>query len=398
MRTVRPPSLLLVPVVAAVAAALAVGCSKEREARTLRPVADARTEPVAASASKSTAITAPEAAVVATQAGAPVAPPATPQAPKADATPIYRIEPPSFELGVVETNSSHDLEFAVINQGDRPFNIVYTTTECKCMTLDVDRGMLKPGDSTKIKLRVQATASNERKTAAILHLSDPAKSKVRVEVHYAIVPEILVEPKGVGFGRVESGKAVESTLRVTMHLPASIKEIPQLEPFIAHELPIKLWFDEPVITATAGGMRDWVATLHLQLDASQPIEQFLTHLVFKPKDKLAHRELLVRVTGEVVPAWYFERGVVAFGSVDVGQEVEKEMRFFFPGPEAPTLQSVDTDVAGLQVAAELDAEQRCYVIKLKFAAAESGKVEGKVNLLTSLSSAPSELRITARVK
>ncbi|MSR47067.1 MAG: DUF1573 domain-containing protein [Planctomycetes bacterium] len=316
----------------------------------------------------------------------------------APAKPCFEVSPPGFELNVVEQNSVHDLEFSVINCGDRPFNVAYVTTECKCMTLDVDRAMLKRGNSVKVKLRVTATASNERKTAAILHLSDPAKSKVRVEVHYAVVPEILVEPRGVGFGRVESGKTAEVSLRVTMHLPGSIKEIPKLEPFIAHDLPIKLRFDEPSITTSAGGMRDWVATLHVELDGKEPIEQFLTQLVFRPTENLTFRELAVRVTGEVVPAWYFERGVVAFGSVSAGEAVEKEMRFYYPGPEVPAVLSLETDVAGLEVTSAPDAEQRCHVLKLKLVAKESGKIEGVVKLTTSLSSEPAVLRITARAK
>ena len=377
-------------VLALVVAATAGGCGKEPE-RTLRPVDAAPPQPAGATTTSAPAV-------------APVAEPPPKFVTLADALPVvggptqYRIDPPNFELGVVESNTVHDLEFSVVNQGDRPFNVVYVTTECKCMTLDVDRKMLKPGDSIKVKVRVVATASNERKTAAILHLSDQAKSKVRVEVHYAIVPEILVEPKGVGFGRVESGKTATASVRVTLHLPGTITAIPKLEPFIAHDLPIKLRFDEPVITETAGGQRDWVAMLHLELDGSQPLEQFLTQLCFIPKDKLLHRELIMRVTGEVVPAWYFERGVVAFGSVEVGKTVEKEMRFFVPGAEAPAVESIECDVAGLEVSHEVDAAQRCIVLDLKYTPAAAAKVEGVIKLKSSLSPQPSELRVTARAK
>ncbi|MBM4014420.1 MAG: DUF1573 domain-containing protein [Planctomycetes bacterium] len=386
MRTVGE-SLSVLVLVAAVAVG---GCGKEPE-RTLRPVDEPAADPAATTSSAASAVALPAdlPPKFVTRADAP----SIHEGPRQ-----YRIDPPSFELGVVDSNTVHDLEFSVVNQGDRPFNVVYVTTECKCMTLDVDRKMLKPGDSIKVAVRVVANASNERKTAAILHLSDQAKSKVRVEVHYAIVPDILVEPKGVGFGRVESGKTATASIRVTMHLPATITTVPKLEPFISHDLPIKLRFDEPVITATAGGQRDWVAMLHLELDGSQPLEQFLTQLCFIPKDKLLHRELVMRVTGEVVPAWYFERGVVAFGSVDVGKAVEKEMRFFYPSAEAPAVESIECDVAGLEVAHEVDAAQRCIVLNLKYNAPAPAKVEGVVKLKTSLSPQPSELRITARVK
>jgi hypothetical protein len=312
--------------------------------------------------------------------------------------PAYQIDPPEIRLGVVEPNGFHDVEFTVKNVSDRAFNVVHATTECKCMVADVSKEMIPPGGSIKVKVRVQATSAGVRKTASVLHLSDLARSKPRLEVRYAIAPEILLEPRGVGFGRVESGKAAEQSLRVTLHLPAELDKDPQLEPFLAHDLPITWWFDPAVITPMPGGGRDWVATLHVKLESKSPIPLFATQLVFRPKEKNHFRELLVRVTGEVVPSWYFERGVVGFGSVAVGELAEKEMRFFFPAGEPPKVERLDTTIEGLEVTQTLDAERNCFVLKLKLTAKQPGKIEGAVNLLTSLSPEPAVLQVTARAK
>lgn len=217
--------------------------------------------------------------------------------------PAYQIEPPEIRLGVVEPNGFHDVEFTLKNVSDRPFNVVHATTECKCMVADVSREMIKPGGSIPVKMRLQATSAGIRKTASVLHLSDTARSKPRLEVRYAIAPELLLEPRGVGFGRVECGKTAEQSLRVTIHVPAELEKDPVLEPFLAHDLPITWWFDPAVVTPMPGGGRDWVATLHVKLESKAPIPLFASQLVFVPKEKNHFQELLVRVTGEVVPSW-----------------------------------------------------------------------------------------------
>ncbi len=310
----------------------------------------------------------------------------------------YLIEPPEFELGILEPNQVVEAEFEVVNRGERPFNIVYLHTECRCLTLDFDRSMIKPGGRVKLKARIAATSAGQRTTAVTMHLSDPARSKPRVEFHYAIVPEVLLDPKKVELGRVETGKSTEVTLRVTLHLPDELKENPPIEPFVTHDLPIKLWMEEPTITPGFGGTRDWVSTLHVRLQGDKPIPPFESHVVFRPKEKGHFRELVVPLSGEIVPSWYFERGVVGFGSVAVGEEVEKEMRFFFPGPEAPAIAKLETDLEGLELSTTLDAERRCYVVKLKLVARTAGKYDGNVMLTSSLSPEPVTLRVTARAK
>jgi len=312
--------------------------------------------------------------------------------------PAYQIEPAMVRLGVVEPNGFHDVEFTLKNVSDRPFNVVHATTECKCMVADVSKEMIPPGGSLKVKLRVQATSAGVRKTASVLHLSDLARSKPRLEVRYAIAPEILLEPRGIGFGRVESGKSAEQALRVTLHLPPELEKDPPIEPFLAHDLPVTWWFDPAVVTPIPGGGRDWVATLHLKLESKSPIPLFASQLVFRPKEKNQFQELLVRVTGEVVPSWYFERGVVGFGSVTVGELAEKEMRFFFPAGEPPKVERLDTNIEGLELEHALDAERNCFVLKLKLTPKQAGKIEGVVNLLTSLSPEPAVLQVTARAK
>jgi hypothetical protein len=386
------------------ALALAAACS-EQEPPTTAPAPSAASPagtptgtPAAANQSAPTSNAPPANAPPAPEAATPkrvinVGEGAEPVGPAA-----YQIDPPEIRLGVVEPNGYHDVEFTLKNVSDRPFNVIHATTECKCIVADVSREMIKPGASIPVKMRVQATSAGVRKTATVLHLTDAARSKPRLEVRYAIAPEILLEPRGVGFGRVESGKAAEQSLRVTLHLPQELEKDPVLEPFLAHELPITWWFDPPVVTPMPGGGRDWVATLHVKLESKAPIPLFASHLVFRPKEKNHFRELLVRVTGEVVPSWYFERGVVGFGSVTVGELAEKEMRFFFPAGEPPKIERLDTTIEGLEIEQSLDAERHCFLLKLKLTPRQPGKIEGGVNLLTSLSPEPAVLQVTARAK
>ncbi len=317
---------------------------------------------------------------------------------KDDGKPAFEIVPPRFDLGVLEPNEKRDLECEVVNRSDRPFSIAYVTNECKCISLDFDRGMIPPGKSSRVRTRVNATSAGMRTTAAILHLTDPKKSKVRIEFHYVIVPDISMNPRKIEFGRIETGKSFEQTVEVSMQLPDEITENPVLEPFLLHDLPIKLTLDPPTVTPPRHGLRRVKTTLHARLESNQPIPMFESMVVFKPKQPKAHRTATLQVFGQVVPAWFFERGVLGFGVVEVGVETSRTMRYFWPGEEPPAVRELKSDVPELTASCEVDKAKHCFVVTIKCLATRPGPIEGAIHLLTSLSEEPGKLRVTARAR
>jgi hypothetical protein len=313
-------------------------------------------------------------------------------------SPDFEIVPPAYDLGVLDPLTIRDLTVEVFNRSDSPLSITHVSTECKCVSLEFDRGPIAQGSSAKVYVRIEATTAGQRTSAAVIHLSDRAHSKVRVPIHYVTVPNVLLQPKQIMFMRVLTGETHERTLEVTLHLPDAIQPDPKIEPFVAHDLPIELRFDPPRVTEAKGGMRDWKATLHVVLHADQPIPAFESQIVFQAKEPGQFRTEMVPVRGEVVPAWYFERGVLAFGVVDVGAPKTMSMRFFYPGEAPPEIVSLTTDRAELTATHEFDPENRCLVVSVTCLAGSPGRCNGEVSLLTSLSPVPDRLQVNARAK
>ncbi len=311
--------------------------------------------------------------------------------------PAYEIIPPKISLGLVLPESTVLASFEVKNIGDRPFKIEYLTNECHCMALDYDRGTIAPGASAKVNASIKTSSSGARDTAAVVHLSDAARSKVRVPFHYGVVPEILFEPKLIDFGRVETGKVGEQTIRLKLNLPDEMKDPPALAPFVTHSLPIELSIDSVEVTPSRHGSCYWMATLHAKLHSDKPVPAFQTSVIFQPQDPKQFQPAMVMVKGEIVPAWYFERGAIGFGTVDVGQEATKEVRFFWPGEKPPDVFKLESDLPDLVISHVVDVERKCFVLTLVIKPSQPGKVEGTVSLTTSLATEPATLKVTARV-
>jgi hypothetical protein len=260
-----------------------------------------------------------------------------------------------------------------------------------------DRDVIQPGKAAKVRSRVTATSSGQRTSSVQIRVSDPRSSVGRMEIHYVVVPEVLLLPRKVEFGRVDAGSTAEQTVRVTLHLPSAIPD-PPLEPFLQHDLPIALELDPPTITQTAGGLRDLVATLHLKLRSDEPLPPFQTAVIFQAKTPKTFRTKTLPVSGYVAPSWRFERPSLSFGIVRVGEETTRSVRFLWSGEQPPEIESLEADAPELAVSHTTDPANRSFVVTVKCKAARPGRIEAAVRLKTALDDEPSVLRVSARVR
>ena len=314
-----------------------------------------------------------------------------------DGKPDYEIVPPGFEFGVIAPNERKEVEFEVFNRSDRPFKIADAHSECKCLVLTVDHAMIEPGKSMKVKAKINGTSGGAKSTGCVLRLSDPAKSKVRIDFHYSITPGALVSPTRLEFGRIETGQSSKQDVKITLHLPEGLPENPEFEAFIEHTLPITVTLDPPEISPVRHGFRDWITTAHLELGGNTPIASFRSQFVFKAKDDKMFRPAMVPVSGEIVTAWYFERNVLSFGTVDVGADEERTMRFFWPGDEPPAIQELTSSAPEFVVTSAVEKDRHCFVLTVKFKTEKAGRFDGEIRLKTSLSETADVLKVSARV-
>jgi hypothetical protein len=317
-----------------------------------------------------------------------------------DGKPCYEVTPPNFSLGVLDPSQKVTQEITLKNVSERPFSIAYVTSECKCLVYDFERGMIAPGKSAKVTAKLTATTGGAKTTAITLHLSDPARSKVRIAFDYVIVPEILLEPKLVDLGRIETGQTAEQEVKVTLHLPDQEAQDPVVEPFVAHDVPVELKLDPPTISPSRHGIRDWVAKLHVKLHSAKAVPAFTSTIVFTPKNKRDFRGTEIPLHGEVITSFYFERQSLGFGTVEVGKPESRDIRYFFPaGGETPKVLELSCDKPEFTATYTTDVEHHCFVITVTCLATKAGSLESKVKMQTSLAPEESDsLRVTARAR
>lgn len=388
-----PPALSRATGVAsAIAALILAGCGDSRSESPGSPQRD----PVAASG-RADATRAPDGARTARRpAPAPKQVPA-PEPSRPAGPPVFEIVPPSVDLGVLDANEKKEIEFEVFNRSDKPFSISAVSTGCKCVTLKFDREPIPPGASARVRTRVRAAASGMKTTVARINFTDAARSSGKIPFSYSTVPGVLLDPKRIEFGRVQTGMAKEATTSVTLHLPENIPD-PVLEPFLQHDLPIELSIDPPVIKPGSRGMRDLVTTLRLRLKSDEPLPRFTTQLIFQAKTPKTFRTTMIPVTGQVAPAWRFERHALSFGVVRVGVPMTRTMRFYWAGATPPEVHELRSDIPELTATLEPDPSRRCFLVSVTCLGAKGGRIEGSIQLKTSLSDTPSTLKVTARAK
>src|SRR5262245_51094636 len=197
---------------------------------------------------------------------------------------VFALEPPTLSLGLLEPNEERRVDFQVRNLTAQPLKITMIKTGCKCVTLDYSKTAIPAGGAGAVHVKVVGVTRESRRVAVSVTTDDPRRSRAELAVFYSVVPPVDFMPPKADFGKVKQGEKAELEIKVTLHLPPEVEKVPDLEPFIQHDLPIKIVLDPPSVTPDAAGFRDLKSTLHLVLDTSRPLPPFQTELVVKPKE------------------------------------------------------------------------------------------------------------------
>jgi hypothetical protein len=370
---------------ASVAFALAFACSHdEKKAPDAAPVASG---PQAKPAATPSATPPPDdyaSKVAARQA----APPATNDA--------FTLDPSTLSLGVLEPNELKRVDFKLTNNSAQPLKILTVKTGCKCITLDFARTAIAPGDSTQIHVSVVGVSSGARRNLVKVTTDDPRRSSAELVVFYGVVPEVLLVPPKLDFGKVKQGEKAEQTIKLTLHIPPEIEKDPVLEPFIQHDLPIKITLDPLTVTPVSVNFRDVTTMLHAVLDTSKPLAPFQTELVFKPKEARTYRFTSIPVWGEVRAGTFFEHEKLVFTGLTVGTPATKAIRFYYSGEEAPTFADVATTPADFTEKHEVEAANRCIRFDVTCTRAAAGALAGDLKVKVGASDPPLVVHLTAR--
>lgn len=119
--------------------------------------------------------------------------------------------------------------FSVVNVGDKPVTVLSIKGTCGCTNADMDKKLLKPGDTATLTATMSTGVRIENKTVQVaVETDDPANSDVILSIVRDVSEAARVEPGSVTweFDPEMSTKVVEVELKMPNTRIASVANVP----------------------------------------------------------------------------------------------------------------------------------------------------------------------------
>ena len=115
-----------------------------------------------------------------------------------------------IEIGQQEKKSG---EFLLRNRGTGPLTIFERAVSCGCTVPDWPPSIIPAGGEALVRLTVSAKREAGAHGSVIsFATNDPHNPILRIPIRWLERSAVAFDPKSLDFGRVENGKAVESTI------------------------------------------------------------------------------------------------------------------------------------------------------------------------------------------
>jgi hypothetical protein len=126
------------------------------------------------------------------------------------------------DFGVVEQGTPVEHAFALKNRGRGMVRIEGTQSSCGCTVAASDGQLVRPGDITWVRVRLDTAALAGRTTkTVILHTSDTRTPAVQLALAGVVLTDLMVAPTTVYLGRVWRGEPVRRELVVAPGRPVT---------------------------------------------------------------------------------------------------------------------------------------------------------------------------------
>ncbi len=132
----------------------------------------------------------------------------------------------TFDFGTMAPSVTGEHSFTIRNAGDGDLTLRLGSTTCKCTLGTLEKGVLKPGEETSIKLE-WTTKTNEKtfsQSAQIL-TNDPSNYAIDLRVSGRVVGDIEMIPETLTFGDVANGEPINVTAKVYSFIDKPISDL-----------------------------------------------------------------------------------------------------------------------------------------------------------------------------
>jgi len=310
--------------------------------------------------------------------------------PKRD-SPVIEVSETEIDFGKVNYDEKREHEVRISNVGTSVLEIRNVQTTCSCVkaVLPGSREIM-PGESDTMQIRFdpQHFGGNSPRINVYIYTNVAKSPRTQLQVQADILPEYVVEPTNIDFGRVEKGKTPSRTfvLRQSSDMPVEILSL---------EVPDQLaaYYSERSVAIDGVERREYEVEVRVRPEAAPGL--FPPRTVVKLRTNVARlRQAVVMVTGEIIGGVKVVPEVLTFGplakdetdlgSIDLLSEADFEVK------------DVSCDVPGVDHALREIEPSRKYSIRLTLRPnAVPGEKHGKV--VATISAADRTEKVTCEV-
>ena len=233
--------------------------------------------------------------------------------------PVIVVDVPIVNLGETPVDAACEASFRVENKGRKPLVISLNEVSCQCTVVEFDQVEISPGDWYEFKAVIHSPETESDFGADILLDTNDVKNPlVRLGIKGRAVSLLTVNPPSIWFGEIEEAELpLARKISIGRGALATDETLVGLSASSSNKA-----FD----VAVEPGSRDSEAIeMSVVLMESTPLGSVRAEIVVKVEEPLRY-QLAIPVIGNVKSPYRVEPASLFWGSVAVGQKIDKELR------------------------------------------------------------------------
>ncbi|MCS6976858.1 MAG: DUF1573 domain-containing protein [Gemmatales bacterium] len=279
----------------------------------------------------------------------------------------------SKDFGSVPRGTLLTHQFKLANSSNQPLHVASIRTSCTCISANLAKHDLAPGESTVLVVSVDTSKFLGSKTFTVyLTVERPFLRELQVVVSASSREDVTLTPGQLNFGRIRHGSSAKASVVVEYYGPSSW-QIVGVENDNGYLLP--------EVRKLERGSGPVAYQLEVRLRDDIPVGCWHSDIFLKTNDPNMPRirvPLLVEVEGNLTAT----PATVVFGTCKVGSSGEK--RVAIRGKEAFKIVRIEGTDEVLQVAPRPDEAKTVHVLQLTLKPASGGEINRRVRVVTDL--------------
>ena len=235
-----------------------------------------------------------------------------------------QIQPDSIDLGEISNEEAKSIEFTVTNIGSGvltiPEGYAGLRASCGCTQPSIDKHALAPGETATVSVVFNpANKRGQTDTRVTVLSDDPSQPQAVVHVRSYVKETLRVEPRMVGFGRLDHKTSAEQSLKVLSSKP----EFKVVSVKSAEDTP---WLTDEVVSAETvmiSGETWRQTTVKILLGPTAPVGHLRGGTLTIETNDPKNSKIVIPLAGEIMGDLSVGPERLSFGLVNPGEVTER---------------------------------------------------------------------------